>query len=60
MFLIDAIKPKVEKKFNLGERVMRVTNETISVSFRVRFVRGIKNIIQRKRENVIKYVLFFF
>ena len=57
IFLIDAIKPNVEKKFNTfgystlyGKKVGRVQNKTIFVSFCVWFVSGNKNIIQKKQE----------
>ena len=58
MFLIDAIKPNVENKLNIVLISMRrfrggeSQNKTSFVSFRVRFIGGNKNIIQKKRENI--------
>ena len=59
MFLIDAIKPNVENKFNpcfIFTQLFReggvgsVQNKTSFVYLCVRFVGGNKNIIQKKRE----------
>ena len=61
MFLIDAIKPNIEKKFKLvlfvGEGSRRVQNKTSFVSLRVRFVGNNKNIIQKERENVLLSII---
>ena len=60
MFLIDAIKHKVENKFKtcfivfrncLGKVSRKRTNKTSFVSFRVMFSSGNKNFNQNKREN---------
>ena len=63
MFLIDAIKPIIEKKSKacffvtfLGRGVGRVQNKTSFVSIRVRFTGGNKNIIQKKRENIFRKI----
>ena len=58
MFLIDAMKLNVEKNFfflhfYLGEGSRGRTKKRF-VNFRVRFIGGNKNIIQKIRENVLK------
>ena len=57
IFLNDAIIPNLEKQIKtfflrdcLGEGVEGVQNKTGFVAFRVSFVSGNKNIIQKKRE----------
>ena len=59
MFLIDAIKPKVEKKLKpclifcvtvLERWVGSVQNKTSFVSFHFRFAGGNKNFIQKKQD----------
>jgi hypothetical protein len=60
IFLIDAIKPKVEKKFQIflrdcfGEVSRERTNKTSFGYFRVRFVGSNKNIIQTERKTSLK------
>ena len=62
MFLIDAIKPKVEKKlrtfFAQMFRDAREQNKPSFVSFRFRFAGGNKRHIQKNLEKTICYVYF--
>ena len=58
MFLIDAIKPNLKKKFLTW--VVSLQNKTSFGSFCSRFVGGNKNIIQKKREMIFFLVLDYF